>query len=43
MNDGLYIGETARSIGERISEHLNKFEGKDKIRFFSNTLKRSIG
>ena len=39
---GLYIRETARSIGARISEHLNKYEVKGKAQFFTNTLKRSI-
>ena len=43
VNDGLQIGETAGSIGERMSEHRNKYELKDKTQFFANTLKRSIG
>ena len=43
VNDGLYIGETARSIGERIRGHLNKHEVKDKTQFFTNTLRRSMG
>ena len=33
-NDGLYIGETARSVGERINEHLTKYEKKDKNSVF---------
>ena len=34
MNDGLYIRETARSIGERLGEHLNTYEIKDKNSVF---------
>ena len=34
MNDGLNIGETARSIGERIGENLNRYEIKDKSSVF---------
>ena len=34
INDGLYVGETARSIGERVSEHLTKYEVKDKNSIF---------
>ena len=34
LNDGLYIGDTAGSIGERIGEHLNKYEIKDKKSVF---------
>ena len=30
INDGLYFGETARSIGERVNEHLTKYQVKDK-------------
>ena len=30
VNDGLYIGEIARSKGERIGEHLDKYEIKYK-------------
>ena len=32
--DGTYIGETARSIGERASEHFSKYENKDKNSVF---------
>ena len=34
VNDGLYIGETARRIGERIGEHLNTYEIKGKNSVF---------
>ncbi len=33
-NIGLYIGETARSVGERVSEHLAKYEMKCKNSIF---------
>ena len=34
ISDGLYVGETARSIGERVNEHLAKYEVKDKNSVF---------
>ena len=33
-NEGLYVGETARSVGGRIGEHLTKYEVKDKNSVF---------
>ena len=30
----MYVGETARSIGERVNEHLAKYEVKDKNSIF---------
>ena len=37
LNDGFYGGEAARSIGERVNEHLAKYEVKDKNSIFSKT------
>ena len=34
IRDGLYVGEMARSIGERVNEHLAKYEIKDKNSIF---------
>ena len=38
INDGLYVGETARSIGERVSERLTKYEVKDKNSIFQKLI-----
>ena len=43
MNDGLYVGETARSIGERIGEYLNKYEVKDKNPLFHKHIEEEYG
>ena len=43
INDGLYVGETARSIGERIGENLIKHGVKEKTQFFTSTLKGRMG
>ena len=34
VHDRLYIGKTARSIGERISENVNKYEIEDRNLIF---------
>lgn len=39
--EGTYIGETARSIGERASEHLTKYENSEKTSvFYKHMLER---
>ena len=42
-NDGLYVGETARSLGERIGEHLTKYEAKDKNSVFHKHVEEKHG
>ena len=34
IKDGLYVGETARSVDQRVNEHLIKYETKDKNSVF---------
>ena len=34
QREGMYIGETARSIGERASEHLVRYEQNEKNSVF---------
>ena len=43
INDGLYVGETARSIGERVSEHLAKYEVKYKNPIFQKHIEEKHG
>ena len=43
INDGLYVGETARSIGKRVSEHLAKYEVKDKTSIFEKHIEEKHG
>ena len=43
MNDGLYVGETARSTGERVNEHLTKYEVKDKNSIFQKHIEEKHG
>ena len=42
-NDGLYVGETARSVGERIGEHLTKKEVNDKNSVFHKHVEEQRG
>ena len=42
-NDGLYVGETARSVGERIGEHLTKYEVNDKNSVFHKHVEEKHG
>ena len=42
-NDGLYVGETARSVEERIGEHLTKYEVNDKNSVFHKYLEEKHG
>ena len=43
INDGLYVGEMARSIGERVNEHLAKYEVKDKNSIFQKHIEEKHG
>ena len=42
-NDGLYVGETARSVEERIGEHLAKYEVKGKNSVFHKLVEEKHG
>ena len=42
-NDGLYVGETARSIGDRVCEYLTKYEVKDKNSIFQKHVDEKHG
>ena len=42
-NDGLYVGETVRSVGERIGEHLTKYEVNDKSSVFHKYVEEKHG
>ena len=43
MNDGLFVGETARSTGERVNAHLAKYEVKDKSSTFQKHIEEKHG
>ena len=43
INDGLYVGETARSIGERVSEHQTKYQLKNKNSIFQKHIEEKHG
>ena len=43
VNDGLYIGEAARSIGERIGKNLNKYKVKDNNSALHKNLEEKHG
>ena len=39
----MYVGETARNIGERVSEHLTKYQVKDKNSIFQKHIEEKHG
>ena len=39
----MYVGETARSIGERVNEHLTKYQVKDKNSIFQKHIEEKHG
>ena len=43
LHDGLYVGETARSIEERVTESLAKYEVKDKNSSFQKHIEEKHG
>ena len=43
-NEGLYIGETARSVSERYNEHTTKYKNKDRSSpFYQHMLEKHEG